>query len=78
MVGHHGLGHFPAFRAGQAAGFEEDPEPLERAALAAVGDIRLVLQGYPGAGGGGEVPDCAARARRWSQRYQRDLLAAAR
>ena len=61
MVGHDGFGHPTAVGAAQPAGVQQDPEPLQRAALAAVGDVRLVQQRRPVARGRGEVPDGTAR-----------------
>jgi xylitol oxidase len=60
VVGHDRLGHPPSAGPGQAAGVQEDAEPVQRAALPAVGDVPVVLQRRPVAGGGGEVPGGAA------------------
>src|SRR4029077_2124058 len=60
VVGHDRLGHAAAVGAAQPAGVQEDPEPRQRTALPAVGDVLLVLQRRPGARGRGEVPDRAA------------------
>src|SRR6478752_680901 len=60
VAGHDGLGHATAVGAAQPAGVQEDPEPLERAAPPAIGDVSLVLQRRPVPRGRGEVPDRAA------------------
>ena len=49
-------------RPAEPARRQEHPEPVERAALAAVGDVRLVEQRHEQPRRGGEVPDGAARA----------------
>ncbi len=60
VVGHDRLGHVPTVGAAQPAGEQEDPEPLQHATAAAVGDVLVVLQRHPGARGRGEVPGGAA------------------
>ena len=62
VIGHDGLGDLAASGARQEAGLQEDPEPLKRAALPRVPDVRLVLQRYQRAGRRGEVPGGAAGA----------------
>src|SRR5580698_6979956 len=62
VVGHHGLGHETPLGPGQPARVHEHPEPLQRPALPAVGDVLVVQERGPAAGRGGEVPDGAAGA----------------
>src|SRR5690242_15662207 len=56
VVGHHRLGHATAPGPVKTAGRQEDPEPLERAAAAAVGDVLVGLERRPVARGRGEIP----------------------
>jgi hypothetical protein len=68
VVGHDGLGHATAVGPVQLAGLQQDPEPLQRTALAAVGDVRLVgvpvrnvLPAASERDGAGQMGNCWAR-----------------
>src|SRR5262245_39238325 len=56
------LGDLTALGERQPIGVQQEAEPPERLALPGVGDVALITQRGPVPGGGGEIPDDAARA----------------
>ena len=47
VIGDNSLGHEPALGASQPAGFDEDADPFQSAALPAVGDVDVVHEQRP-------------------------------